>query len=288
MASMQIKGILIPIGGNEDKGLGKTENYTLDFVNKGILSHVVREAGSTDAPIVVITTASSIPEQVGLNYVDAFGKLGCRNIEVLDIRKREEANNPVHLQKVNEAAIIMFSGGDQSRITRIIGNSSMKEILMRRYHSEPVVIAGTSAGAMAMSGEMIAGGKSADAMFKGAIKMRKGLGLLPGLIIDSHFIQRGRFNRLPEALAKYTELLGVGLAEDTGLIIRNGNECRVIGSGMIIVFDPSQLLHNNERYLKVGTPMSMTNLVVHILANGDHLRLSDRNVTVLPVGDSFL
>jgi cyanophycinase len=80
----------------------------------------------------------------------------------------------------------------------------------------------------------------------------------------------------------------VGLAEDTGLIIRNGTECRVIGSGMVIVFDPSRLQHNNERYLKVGTPMSMTHLVVHILANGDHLRLSDRQVTVLPEGEDFI
>lgn len=284
---MQIKGILIPIGGNEDKGLEKSENYTLDFVQGGILSHVVKAAGSTEAPIVVIPTASSIPEQVGLNYVEAFGKLGCKNIEVLDIRKREQANNPENMRKVNEAAIIMFSGGDQSRITRIIGNSSMKEILLRRYHSEPVVIAGTSAGAMAMSAEMIAGGKSADAMFKGAVKMRKGLGLLPDLIIDSHFIQRGRFNRLPEALAKHTHLLGVGLAEDTGMVIRNGNDCTVIGSGMVIVFDPSQLSHNNERYLAIGTPMSMTNLIVHILANGDHLQLSNRHVTVLPASDAF-
>ena len=280
---MSIKGNLIPIGGNEDKGLGLDENHTLDFIHEGILSRVVREAGSTDAPIVIIPTASQIPVKVGENYVQAFEKLGCTRIHILNIRTKKEANAPENLRLLEEAAIIMFSGGDQSRITRIIGESKMKEILVRKYHDEPVVIAGTSAGAMAMSEEMIAGGKSTEAMYKGGIRMGKGLGLIPGLIIDSHFIQRGRFNRIAEATAKHPHLLGVGLAEDTGIIIRNGKDCQVIGSGMVIFFDPSQLTHNTESILPEGTPMSMANLIVHILANSDQFRISDRKITVLPV-----
>ncbi|MBK7343722.1 MAG: cyanophycinase [Saprospiraceae bacterium] len=280
---MTIKGILIPIGGNEDKGLGKDENYTLDFIQEGILSRVVREAGSVDAPIVIIPTASQIPDKVGKNYIQAFQKLGCTRINVLNIRTKKEANAAVNLRLLEEAGIIMFSGGDQSRITRIIGESEMKAILVRKYHEEPVVIAGTSAGAMAMSDEMIAGGKSTEAMFKGGIRMGKGLGLIPGLIIDSHFIQRGRFNRIAEATAMHPQLLGVGLAEDTGIIIRHGNDCQVIGSGMVIFFDPSHLTHNNAAVLPEGTPMSMANLTVHILANSDHFRISDRKITVLPV-----
>ncbi len=280
---MTIKGILIPIGGNEDKGLGADENHTLDFIHEGILSRVVQESGSTDTPIVVIPTASQIPDQVGQNYLQAFDQLGCTRVDVLNIRTKKEANDPVNLRKMEEAGIIMFSGGDQSRITRIIGGSQMKEILVRKYHEEPVVIAGTSAGAMAMSDEMIAGGKSTEAMYKGGVRMGKGLGLIPGLIIDSHFIQRGRFNRIAEATAIHPHLLGVGLAEDTGILIRNGNDCQVIGSGMVIFFDPSKLTHNTESILPEGTPMSMANLIVHILANSDHFRISDRKITVLPV-----
>lgn len=280
---MTIKGILIPIGGNEDKGLGKDENHTLDFIHEGILSRVVRESGSTNTSIVVIPTASKIPVQVGENYLQAFDTLGCSRVEVLDIRKKSEANLPENLRKMEEAGIIMFSGGDQSRITKVIGGSKMKEILIRKYHEEKVVIAGTSAGAMAMSEEMIAGGKSTEAMYKGGIRMGKGLGLIPGLIIDSHFIQRGRFNRIAEATALHPHLMGVGLAEDTGILIRNGNDCQVIGSGMVIFFDPSHLTHNNAAVLPEGTPMSMANLTVHILANSDHFRISDRKITVLPV-----
>jgi cyanophycinase len=284
---MTVNGILIPIGGNEDKGLGKDETYTLDFIQDGILSHVVREAGGPRARILVIPTASSIPEQVGRNYTAAFGHLGCTDVQVLDIRKKEQTRDPAIIRAFQEAGLIMFSGGDQSRIARVIGKSELARILFSRFREEPLVIAGTSAGAMAMSTEMIAGGKSTEAMYKGGITMKKGLGLLPGLIIDSHFIQRGRFNRLPEALARYPHLLGVGLAEDTALIIREGVRARVIGSGMVIVFDPARLTHNNERVLAMGTPMSMTNLTVHILANGDHLHLEDRTVHVLPMDAPF-
>lgn len=285
---MAVKGVLIPIGGNEDKGTGSDETYTLDFIQHGILSQVVRAAGGPESRILIIPTASSIPEQVGRNYTNAFGQLGCPHTLVLDIRKKEQTRDPAVIRAFEEAHLIMFSGGDQSRISRIIGKTALHEIMFRRYREEPLVIAGTSAGAMAMSTEMIAGGKSTEAMFKGGITMKKGLGFLPGLIIDSHFIQRGRFNRLPEALARFPRLLGVGLAEDTGLLIEQGTRARVIGSGMVIVFDPARLTHNNEPFLAPGTPMSMTNLTVHILANSDLLHLDTREVEILPIDAPFL
>lgn len=284
---MQIKGILVPIGGNEDKGMGKAETYTLDFIQKGILSHLVREAGSNEAPIVIIPTASSIPVEVGKNYVHAFSRLGCKNIRVLDIRKKDEAGRPDYLEAMEQAGIILFSGGDQSRITRIIGKSPLFDLLHRRYREEKVVIAGTSAGAMAMSSVMIAGGKSTEAMYKGGVKLKQGLKLLPELIIDSHFIQRGRFNRVVEALAHHPDRMGIGLAEDTGLVIRNGTDAKVIGSGMVLCFDPSHLLHNNVKHLEEGTPMTLTNLTVHIVANGDQINLKERTVSVLPIHAPF-
>lgn len=282
-----IKGILIPIGGNEDKGLGKDESHTLDFIEDGILSHVVREGGGPTMSILIIPTASSIPEKVGQNYRDAFGKLGCQNVRVMDVRTKDKAHDPETIAAFMQANIIMFSGGDQSKIAKYIGQSPLKSILHDRYVNEPIVIAGTSAGAMAMSEQMIAGGSSTEAMFKGSVRMRKGLGLLDGVIIDSHFIQRGRFNRIPEALSRFPDRLGIGLAEDTAMVIYEGHRAKVIGSGMIIVFDPSELTHNNQRLLAKGTPMSMCNLKVHILVNGDTIDLSTRAVCVLPFGSAF-
>lgn len=283
-----IKGTLIPIGGNEDKGMGENEMYTLEFLQDGILSHVVRESGGQAARIVVIPTASSIPKEVGKNYLEAFGKLGCTQVDVVHIHERKDSDRKDFLRLVEQADCVMFSGGDQSNIVDRIGGTRMHQVLQQRYQREDFVIAGTSAGAMCMSKEMIAGGSVTESLFKGAVKMRDGMGFIPELIIDSHFIQRGRFGRLAEAVAKFPHLLGVGLAEDTGLIIKNCNEFKVIGSGMVVLFDPSKLTHNNEDILEPGTPMSMSNLVVHILSNSDQFVVDERRIEILPLDAAFI
>ena len=286
---MQIKGTLIPIGGNEDKGVEENEKYTLEFIDDGILFHVVKEAGGVDANIVVIPTASSIPVEVGDNYLDAFSKLGCKNVTVLDIRSKEDSEKENSINLIKNANCVMFSGGDQSKITDKIGGTTIHTILADRYKNEEgFVIAGTSAGAMMMSKEMIAGGSASEAFIKGAVNMYHGLDLIPELIIDTHFIKRGRFGRQSEAVAKNPKLIGFGLAEDTGMIIKNGNNCTVIGSGMVIVFDGSKLTHNNEKVLKEGTPMTMANLTVHVLSNGDNYDIKNRSVSVLPIEAPFI
>ncbi|WP_033957547.1 cyanophycinase [Psychroserpens jangbogonensis] len=283
------KGTLIPIGGNEDKGIEENEQYTLEFIDDGILYHVVREAGGIDAKIIVIPTASSIPVEVGENYLEAFSTLGCENVTVLDIRSKEDSEKQISIDLIKSADCIMFSGGDQSKITNKIGGTTIHDILLERYKNEEgFVIAGTSAGAMVMANEMIAGGSATESFVKGAVNMYKGLGLIPELVIDTHFIRRGRFGRQSEAVAKHPNLLGIGLAEDTGMIIKNGNECTVIGSGMVIVFDGSKLTHNNEKVLEEGTPMTIANLTVHVLSNGDKYDIKNRKVTVLPIEAPFI
>jgi cyanophycinase len=118
--------------------------------------------------------------------------------------------------------------------------------------------------------------------------MRKGLAFISGLIIDTHFIRRGRFGRLAEAVAIHPDLLGLGLAEDTGIIIKNGNEFRVIGSGMVILFDPSELTHNSHSILEKDTPISLSNLVVHILANNDFFTIDNRKIEISPLGAEMI
>lgn len=279
---MSVKGTLIPIGGNEDKGTGESERYTLEYIQLGILSRVVRESGGTEAIIVIIPTASSIPLDVIRNYREAFEKLGCKNIHVMDIRSREDAENPECLEVMKNANCVMFSGGDQTKIINYIGGTELEKIIKEKYQNEKFVIAGTSAGAMCMSEEMITGGGVQEAFTKGATGMGKGLGLIPNFIIDSHFIRRGRFGRLAEAVARFPLKVGIGLAEDTGLVIKKGNKCEVIGSGMVILFDPRRLIHNNQAVVKEGSPMSLTNLKIHILANGDMLNIKKRRVKFSP------
>ncbi len=288
MLNSEARGVLIPIGGNEDKGVGDNEMYTLEFIDEGILSHVVREAGGTASLILIVPTASSIPSEVITSYMEAFSRLGCTNVVPLDIQDRAQSEDPENLSLMSKAKAVMFSGGDQSKITSKIGGTSLHSIMVNRYHHEALVIAGTSAGAMCMSNEMITGGNTTEAFRKGVVGMGKGLALTPKLIIDSHFIQRGRFGRLTEAVARFPDLVGVGLAEDTGLIIRNDDEFQVIGSGMVILFDGRKLEHNNESILQEGCAMTLTNMITHVLSNGDRFEISTRKIKVLPIGSPFI
>ncbi len=283
-----IKGTLIPIGGNEDKGFHKADRFRLDYISQGILARVVYESGGNGAKILVITTASGIPEIVGKNYFEAFERLGCNNVEHVSINSKEEADFEVNLQKLKTADCVMFSGGNQSRITTNIRKTQFHKILVERYRNEKFVVAGTSAGAMCMSSEMISGGSSKESFIKSSTKMREGMSLIPEIIIDTHFIQRGRFGRLSEAVARYYDRIGIGLAEDTGMVIKNGNDCEIIGSGMVIIFDPGKLTHNNYDLLKDGTPLTMTHLITHVLAAGDSFDIEERTVKVMTVTEHML
>lgn len=279
---MSSKGTLIPIGGNEDKGIEEHESYHLEFIATSILSRVVKESGGKSAMIVIIPTASSIPDKVGQNYLEAFRKLGCTNLHVMDIRDRAQSEEPANIALLKETDCVMFSGGNQSKITEKIGGTIGHKILMERFQSEKLVIAGTSAGAMCMTQEMIAGGSSQESFIKGAVGMAEGMEFVPKLIIDSHFIRRGRFGRLAEAVARFPHLIGIGLAEDTGLVIKK-NSFEVIGSGMVIMFDARKAKHNNHEVLEEGTPMSLTNLKTSILANGDRFNIKKKKVKISPL-----
>ncbi|NOT37747.1 MAG: cyanophycinase [Saprospiraceae bacterium] len=283
----KFKGTIIPIGGNEDKGSGINEMYTRQFIGEGILSTLLKESKGKNSVITIITTASKIPKEVGQNYYDAFGKLGCNQINILDIRSIDESNNSKNLKIIENTDCLLFSGGDQSEIVKHIKDTQMHEIILDKLYNTEFVVSGTSAGAMCMSGEMIAGGSSTEAFRKGNVKMSTGMNFVSNAIIDSHFIQRGRFGRLAEAMAHFPHLMGIGLSEDTGIVIKNSNDCKVIGSGMVILFDTAQLTHNKVHELEEGTPLSMTNLTAHILAHGDRFTLVDRKISILPITEKI-
>jgi cyanophycinase len=223
-----------------------------------------------------------IPREVARNYKRALKKLGCTNINTYNITKRKQCDKKSVQKLFLNADCVFFTGGDQSRIVDLIAQSPIHEIILNRLINDTLVLAGTSAGAMSMSKEMIMGGSSIECLTKGAVKMREGMGYIEDMIIDSHFINRGRFGRLAEAVAKFPNLIGVGLGEDTGLIIKD-KEFKVIGSGMVIVLDPSELSHNNHDILDEGLPMSMANLTTHILADGDRFFMDKRTIEVFPL-----
>lgn len=275
------KGKLIAIGGAEDKGTeienGDIQKNNLNFFELGILKRVVEEAGGFHARIEVITTASTIPYEVGENYMNAFGKIGCTNIGVLHIRNRQDTMLPETMERIRKCDAVMFSGGNQMRLSVTDGGTDFLALLKKRYHEEEgFVIAGTSAGAMAMSKTMIYEGNAANAYLKGQVKMTTGLGFIDNVIIDSHFEKRGRFVRLTQAIASNPSCIGIGLGEDTGMLITGGNKMEAIGSGLVIIIDGHDMLHCNIADIPDGNPISIENLKVHFCEKGNGYMVKER------------
>lgn len=281
-----IKGKLIAIGGNEDKGSEIEPNFqqknNLNFFELQILSRIVQECKShKDAHIEVITTASSIPEEVGENYLHAFGKIGCTQIKIMHIKDRSDALNPEFVQRVKSCEAVMMTGGNQLRLSTIFGGTEILSVLHERLSQEEnFVIAGTSAGAMAMSNTMIYQGSSAGALIKGEVKITTGLAFVKDVIIDSHFDKRGRFGRLAQAVASNPSCIGIGLGEDTGVIIKDNNHLEAIGSGLVVIVDGHGIRHSNIADLAEGSPISIENLVVHVMTKGNSYELKSRKFLV--------
>ena len=274
------KGHLIAVGGAEDKGTdlekGIMQRNRLNFFELGILKNIVSLIHDKDPIVEVITTASSIPDEVAENYIDAFSKLGCNKVGHMRIRNREDAAIPEYIERLRACNCIMFSGGNQLRLSSIFGGTEFLDILKQRYHDEDFPIGGTSAGAMAMSSTMIYEGNAGLAHLKGEVKLTTGLGFLQNVIIDTHFDKRGRFNRLAQAVAAQPGAIGIGLGEDTGVIVSEGQHLKAIGSGSVVIIDGKNIEYNNIADIKFGSPISVENIIVHIMSKGDVYNLSTR------------
>ena len=274
------KGKLIAIGGAEDKGTdlekGEIQRSNLNFFELGILRRIVEEAGGHSSRIEIITTASIIPLEVGDNYMNAFGKVGCTNIGVMHIRRREDVLNDQYLERIRHCDAVMFSGGNQLRLSSIFGGTELMEILHHRYQEEDFLVAGTSAGAMAMSTTMIYEGNATRAHLKGEVKLTTGLSFMKNVIFDSHFEKRGRFGRLAQAVAANPSCVGIGLGEDTGMLITEDNKMEAIGSGLVIIIDGRHINHSNIADIPDGNPVSIENLLVHFCEKGNGYLVKER------------
>ncbi|HNU88506.1 MAG TPA: cyanophycinase [Ferruginibacter sp.] len=275
------KGKLIAIGGAEDKGTdlekGEIHRNNLNFFELGILRRIVEEAGGPLSRIEVITTASTIPYEVGDNYLNAFGKIGCTDVGVMHIRNRADTNNKEYIDRIAACTVVMFSGGNQLRLSSTFGGTTFFKTIMDRYlHQEDFVIAGTSAGAMAMSNTMIYEGNAAKAHLKSEVKITTGLGFMDNVIFDSHFEKRGRFVRLAQAVAANPACIGIGLGEDTGMLVTGGNRMEAIGSGLVMIIDGHEIVHSNIADIPDGNPISIENLKVHFCEHGNGYLIKER------------
>jgi cyanophycinase len=280
---MDIPGVIIAIGGNEDKGIKRRNLHVLDteldFTTSGILCRTLAELKSDDSPVEIITSASGIPEKVGRNYIRAFKRLGHRTVQVMHISDKSEAGKPDFLERISKAACIMFSGGDQFKLISALKDTEMAKLINRKYMSEEFVIAGTSAGAMAMPDLMIYPGPEPMNVKEKKVPIYDGLSLIHDVIIDTHFLVRGRFRRLSVAVANNPDHIGIGLEEDTGIIIRHGNMIEAIGSGLVTILDARNIQKTNPSVKSGHHEIFIENLLVHVLSHDDHFVLNRKKIT---------
>ena len=286
------KGKLIIIGG------GITHNYNwtsrdielpenMATFETNLFRRILHESKDhLNTRIEIVTTASTIYEEVGKNHKAAFECFGAKNVGVMHILTRDEANSKVFLNRLKRADMVMFTGGNQLRISSIIGGTRFHEILLEKYFNEDFIFVGTSAGAAAASAMMLYGPDD-ETLVKGMAKLTTGLGLTDKMIIDTHFIQRSRVSRLIHSVVSNPRMLGVGLDEDSGLIITDGNRMEAIGTHKVMIVDARGLKETNLTQVDNGQALSINGLMVHIMSKYDvyyirEKRLDIHNVPYMP------
>lgn len=264
------KGRIIIIGGKEDKDGSDPEmkQKNNNFSPKEILRLLVN---SKEDRIEVITTATSDPEDMKETYGKTFKEIGYSNFDFLDICD-DQVHSDFHFQRIKNAKTIFFTGGDQERICKALEQSVITDLLKDKYKNEQgFTIAGTSAGAMCIPKVVILEAVNGEAILEHDIELYNGLGFLENCIVDTHFVHRARFGRLAHAVILNRECWGIGLGEDTALVIEDGHCATCRGSGMVWMLDPENIRETNIETVQKGFPIYVENLKVHILT--DHCKI---------------
>jgi cyanophycinase len=259
----ETRGWIVPIGGAENK-----EN------DCHILERFVRVSGGENADIVVIPTASRMHE-TGPRYEKLFNELGAAQVTVMDFDTRRDCQEAGRLRRIEEATGIFFTGGNQLRLTTLLGGTPVAK-LIRSRNAHGVTVGGTSAGASILSEHMIAFGDEGSSVISGSVRLAPGLGLTNRFIIDQHFRQRDRLGRLITALAYNPFAVGIGLDEDTAAFIGSDETIEVEGSGGVTVVDASEVSYSSIGEVDDGQPVSVLGLRLHILVAGATFNLHTR------------
>lgn len=259
--------LMIPIGGNERK-----------TADSEIFRRMVALAGGPDARIVIVPTASETPGERALDYHQIFSSFNPRDIHTIHIAERQDAGSPEILSIIAETTLIMFSGGDQLRLSSLIGGTPLHRALIDRYRAGDCVVAGTSAGAAVMPEVMIFQNNQFRLYRKGGIEITKGWGLIHDVIFDTHFVQRARISRLVHAVATNPALLGLGIEENTSLLIEDETIATVLGTGTVIVVDGSSIEINQIGFADNTKPFALTNVRYSVLTPGMVYDLKSRKV----------
>ncbi len=263
MALSEMKGQLIIIGGAEDKEGDCT-----------ILRDFVRRAGGVNARIVVMTVATELPREVGENYIKVFERLGAEDVQIVDTVEREDASSASYLEAIEKASGVFFTGGNQARITSVLKDTEMDKLLHQRL-AEGLVIGGTSAGAAMMPDVMIVEGDSETNPRIEIVDMEPGMAFLPGVVIDQHFLQRGRIGRLLSAVIQQPVVLAFGIDENTAVVVSN-DQFEVIGEGAVTIVDVAELTHTNLGQILKDEDLAICGARLHVLPHGYRFDLRSR------------
>lgn len=258
------RGILMPIGGAEDK-----------LNDKVILTAFYHLAGGKDARIAIVPTASSI-ETAGMRYKAIFLEMGAADAEVVYIGDRDDANNMDVLDFMRTATGIFLTGGNQMRLSAMLGGTMLEE-LVRQRNRDGVIVAGTSAGASILSDHMVAMGSSGSTPKLRMAQMMPGFGLISGVILDQHFRQRDRIGRLMALVASNPRLLGVGIDEDTAAMISEDGVIEVIGRHSVTIVDGSEMVSDIFQVKAYGE-ITISNAKLHILTPGRRFDMRTRTL----------
>lgn len=276
------KGKLLIIGGHEEKGLpGESLNILMREKKHShfeILGKLICQASRNCHRIEIVAAASSIPQEMEQWYITAYRKAGFTDVSVMRFDSPDDPTDAGLIERAKAAHAVFFTGGDQLRLLSILHNSPFIEAVRQKYMEDrDFILAGTSAGAMAMPEIVINRAAIVEALLKGDVNMGPGFGFLKHVIVDTHFIVRGRFARLAHAVLMHRSCLGLGMGEDTALLVSEGDEAECIGSGMVIVIDGSNITSTNIDQVDNYTPIVAEDLRVHILAEGSRFSLKKRS-----------
>ncbi len=265
------EGTLMLIGGKENKGEDKPDNKKkpADFVKLQVLETFKKLTHKKDPVVEVVTTASSEGPEAFQDYKKVFEQIGITQLGHIHHSVRKEVLEEDLEERIRKADAFFFSGGDQLKLTALYGGTPFLTQLKERYIHEKVVIAGTSAGAMAMSTPMIYAGNEEVQEMGGAIKITTGLEFVKDVCVDTHFVHRGRFVRMAQVVVTNPTCIGIGIEEDTALVVHNGIQAEVVGTGMIIVIEGFNIEKTNIEDFTSDKPISAWNITVHLLSDGD-------------------
>lgn len=263
----QKPGALVIIGGAEDREGECT-----------VLREFVRRAGGVQARIAVLTAATSMPREVGDDYIRVFERLGAESVRVIDTEYREDGDRQEAVEVAEQATGFFFTGGDQARIIELVKGTRVDKAIRER-HAKGAVVGGTSAGAAMMPDTMIIEGDSATNPRVNVVDMGPGMGFLPGIVVDQHFSQRGRLGRLIAALVQQPVILGIGIDENTAVLV-DGDEFEVAGQGAVTVVDESGATHNNLQGLLKDEGLAVCDVRLHILTQGYRFNIKTRQPIV--------